>query len=173
MIQLSKDALLNRMEQLDRDAFLKYDEDGKFHVVFVGGGALILMGYISRSTHDLDVIMATNKLHKLFWKYDMNARVLAYENSFPYNFGDRLKLLLVGKKIDFYTASLEDIVIAKLYADRPQDKQDVIAVVPYVDWDALERYALNDDEAKASALNERNYNDFLFTYNEYVRRFRP
>ena len=30
-----------------------------------------------------------------------------------------------------------------------------------------------DDEAKASALNDRSYQDFLDNYKEYVRRFRP
>ena len=173
MIELNQESLLERIKYLDRDAFLKYDNEGKFHVVLVGGGALILMGYIARSTHDLDVIRAAKELHELFEKYDMNCRVLAHENSFPYNFEDRLKPLWSGKKIDFYTASLEDIVIAKLCADRPQDKQDLIAVAPFVDWKALETFALDENEAKASALNDRNYSDFLYTYSEYKRRFHP
>ena len=172
-MQMHKDELLNRMRQLDRDAALLYEGDGKYHVVIVGGGALILMGHIPRATQDFDVIMASDALRDLFWKYDMNAHVVAYENSFPYNYQDRLKLIWSGKKVDFYTASLEDIVIAKLCADRPQDKEDVIAVAEHLDWGVLERLATSDDELKSSIMNERNYNDFLYTYNEFTRRYRP
>ena len=32
-----------------------------------------------------------------------------------------------GRKIEFYTASLEDIVIAKLYSFRDLDRQDLIS----------------------------------------------
>ena len=109
-------------------------------------------------------------------KYDINAHVETYINNFPYNFEDRLvKLPIEGERIDFYTASLEDIVVAKLYSSRDTDRQDIIAetVLQNINWDELERLAFADDEAKASALNDRSYQDFLDNYKEYVRRFRP
>ena len=37
----------------------------------------------------------------------------------------------------------------------------------------LERLALAEDEARASALNDRSYAEFKASYDEYVRRFRP
>jgi len=63
-------------------------------------------------------------------------------------------------------------VIAKLYASRPNDKEDLIAVAPFVNWEILEYLALDDNEAKKSALNERNYLDFLYDYREYKERYR-
>ena len=170
---MSKDDILDRLRQLDRDAYLIDDSDGRYQVVIVGGGALMLMGYIPRATQDIDVIKATNVLHGLFRNYDMNAHVTAYENSFPYNYEDRLNPIWSGRKIDFYTASLEDIVIAKLCADRPQDKEDIIAVAEHLDWDVLEHLAKDNDELKSNIMNDRNYNDFLYTYNEFTRRYRP
>ena len=132
----------------------------------------MLMGYTSRATYDIDILSASKALYDLFWKYDMNSHVVAYGNNFPYNYEDRLSPLLRGAKVDFYTAALEDIVIAKLCADRPQDKQDLAAVAQYINWVLLDKLAHNEDELKSSILNDRNYMDFLYSYNEYIKRFR-
>ena len=77
--------------------------------------------------------------------------------------------------MDFFTASLEDIVIAKLFSYRDTDRQDIIKdlVIKALDWDLLDRIARFDEEVKLNALNERNYQDFLFNYEEYVRRYKP
>ena len=66
-------------------------------------------------------------------------------------------------------------MIAKLFSYRDTDRQDIITdtVIKSLDWDLLEQIAKADDEVKLNALNERNYNDFLFNYEEYVRRYRP
>ena len=99
-----------------------------------------------------------------------------YLNNFPYNYEDRIKPLPIqGKKIGFFTASLEDIVIAKLFSPRDTDRQDIIkdSVIKALDWDLLDQIARSDEEVKLNALNERNYQDFLFNYEEYVRRYKP
>ena len=109
-------------------------------------------------------------------RYDINCDVQTYINNFPYNYEDRLKPLPIrGRKIDCFTASLEDIVIAKLFSCRDTDRQDIITdtVIKALDWNLLEQIARSDDEVRLNALNERNYNDFLFNYEEYVRRYRP
>ena len=173
MIVLSKEKLFERLKDLDRDATLMFQDESRYHVIIVGGSALILVGYTSRATIDIDIIGATKVLYDLFWKYDMNGQVSAHENSFPYNFMDRLNLLWSGKKIDFYTASLEDIVIAKLCASRPTDKEDVEAVADKVNWHLLEKLALDDGELKSSILNDHSYAFFLHNYENYVERFRP
>ena len=101
---------------------------------------------------------------------------MTYVNNFPYNYEDRLvPLPIQGRRIDFFTASLEDIVVAKLYSDRDTDRQDVISpeVLAMLDWDKLEHLATDEDEAKASALNDRSYQQFRANYDEYVKRYRP
>lgn len=108
--------------------------------------------------------------------YDINTNVQTYINNFPYNYEERIKPLdIKGKIIDFFTASLEDIVIAKLYSYRPTDREDITSptVVNAIDWEKLRFLATSEGEAKASALNETRYKEFLYSFEEYERRFRP
>ena len=66
-------------------------------------------------------------------------------------------------------------MIAKLFSNRDTDRQDIIkdTVLNALDWDLLDQIARSDEEVKLNALNDRNYKDFLFNYEEYVRRYRP
>lgn len=58
---------------------------------------------------------------------------------------------------------------------RDADKADVEseAVRNSLDWDLLEHLATDEDELKASILNEWRYRDFYIRYQEYVERWRP
>lgn len=168
--------LYERLKRLDEDAALLYDDARRLRLTIVGGSALILLEVISRATLDMDALEASPELLKLMERYDINCRVQTYINNFPYNFEDRLKKVPIeGKKIDFYTASLEDIVIAKLFSVREVDRQDIISekVLQNIDWNRLEHLAIAEDELKASVLNDKNYAEFLVNYEEYVRRYRP
>ena len=62
-----------------------------------------------------------------------------------------------------------------LLSNRGTDHHDPESpeVIAALDWDKLEQLATDDNETKASALNERNYSDFKANYNENVRRFWP
>ena len=171
-----RDDLLQRLARLDEDASLLFDDDRRFRLIIVGGGALILLETITRATNVIDALDASAEIRSLLGRYDINLNVQAYMNNFPYNYEDRIvPVRLNGSKIDFYTASLEDIVIAKLFSYRATDRQDIInlSVLAALDWDTLENLAYSDDEVKQNALNERNYRDFLADYEEYVRRYRP
>lgn len=171
-----RDDLIERLVRLDEDVDLIFDDERKFNMIIVGGGALILLGTITRATHDIDVLDVPREIIPLLEKYDINANVKAYSCNFPYNYEDRIKALPIeSRKINFYTASLEDIVIAKLYSSRPTDITDIEqeAIRSSIDWDLLEHLATAEDEAKASVLNDRLYLDFRANYEDYVKRFRP
>ncbi|MCL1805252.1 MAG: DUF6036 family nucleotidyltransferase [Clostridiales bacterium] len=172
MAEMFGDVIQNRMKLFDERVALEYSSDGRFMVVIVGGGVLVLRGYISRSTDDIDILKADHRIYSLMEMYDMNGHVNAYINHFPFNYEDRIELFWAGQKVDFYIASLEDIVISKLCSYRGDDLEDANLVANYVDWDLLEKLALGDNELKASILNDRIYNDFLYNYNNYVKRFR-
>ena len=147
-----------------------------YHVIIVGGSGLVLLGTISRATQDINALDASPAIRHLLAKYDTNLRVSTYINNFPYNYEDRLQRLPVdGRKIEFFTASLEDIVIAKLYSIRDVDRQDLISeeVLKNIYWERLKHLALDEDEAKSSALNEQSYRIFLYDYNEYIRMYGP
>ena len=170
-----KEDLLERLMRLDEDADLLVDDDRRFRMVIVGGSALILLETITRATHDIDALDVSPEIVDLLEKYDINTRVGTFTNNFPYNYDERLvPVRLNGRRIDFYTASLEDIVIAKLYSGRATDMQDIIdpRVLEEIDWDRLEYLATAEDEAKASALNEFRYAEFRDSYDTYVRRWR-
>ena len=173
MRQLTNEDLLERLKKLDRDASMLYPEGGRYCVTIVGGGALVLAGHTTRATLDIDIISATKVLYQLFKKYDMNERVSAYMNNFPMNFEDRVVLLHEGTKIDFFLVSLEDIVVAKLCANRPPDQEDLEAVAGIVNWEILEKLATSEDELKMNIMNDKDYFFFMENYNDYVRRFKP
>ena len=172
MTGLHKDDILYRMERLDKDVEAAFDTAGRFQVVIVGGGALVLRGYLTRGTTDIDVLGADSRLYKLMEAFDMNGRVNAYMDNFAYNYQDRVELVWSGKIIDYYTASLEDIVIAKLCSNRPDDLTDIELIADKVNWKILEYLAFDDGELKINILNERRYKDFLASYYDLERRLR-
>ena len=156
------DDLRKRLERLDEDADLMIDNDDRYQMVIVGGSAFILLGKLTRATHDIDALSVPKELYGLLGKYDINTDVEAYIDNFPYNFQDRLQPLpFGGTKVQFYTPSLEDLVIAKLCSFRDTDKADVEseAVRNSLDWNLLEHLATDEDELRASILNDWRYGD--------------
>ena len=51
--KLLKDDVLDRMKRLDIRVDLEFEGHGRFQVVIVGGGALVLRDYITRGTEGL------------------------------------------------------------------------------------------------------------------------
>jgi hypothetical protein len=145
-----------------------------FYLVLAGGGALLLMGHLSRVTEDMDALKCSPELVALMDKYDINNRIQgAYGDHFPYNWEDRLvRLDIETAVIACYAASLEDIVASKLCSDRSDDEFDVRRpeVVSAVDWDLLEVVA---QEMELSQLNVRRYKNFLYNYEAYREECRP
>lgn len=169
----SPEAITERLLRLDEDASLVFDDNSRFVCILVGGSALILMGYISRATHDIDLLRVPAELQGLLAKYDMNSNVSAHMDNFPDDYPDRVhKLDLDTEKIDFYTLSLEDLVVSKLAAGRERDVRDIEnrKVVEEIDWEQLSRSA---EMVKLGMLSERAIREFEDSYEEYVRRFRP
>ena len=70
-----REDLIERLKRLDEDAFLLYPGDERFHIVIVGGSALILLEVISRSTLDIDAISASREIRGLLERYDINCDV--------------------------------------------------------------------------------------------------
>ena len=168
-----KTDLLKRLERLDEEVDLLFDDDRRFNMVIVGGSALILLETITRATLDIDALDVSREIIPLLEKYDINTHVGTFINNFPYNYYDRIVPMgMQGKRIVFYTASLEDIIIAKLYSGRATDMQDIIdpRVLAVIDWERLEHLATAEDEAKASALNDFRYKEFLDSYRKYEER---
>ncbi len=79
-----------------------------------------------------------------------------------------------GKKIDFYIASLEDLVIAKLHSNEDRHRQDLLEenIIKAINWDLLDKIVKDRDEIYLNELNDNDYNNFISNYNEYVGRYR-
>jgi len=171
-----KEDLLERLARLDEDVDLLFDDDRQFKMVIVGGSALILLETIARATLDIDALDVSPEIVDLLEKYDINTRVGTFINNFPYNYDERLvPIPMNSRRIKFFTASLEDIVIAKLYSGRATDIQDIIDpnVLAAIDWAKLDYLATDEFEAKASALNPYRYQEFLDSYKTYKERWCP
>jgi len=171
--KMHKEEIVNRMKKLDERADLEFEGDGRFQIVIVGGGALVLRGYIARATDDIDTLETDSKLFGLMELYDINGRANAYINSFLWNYPDRIELFMTGKKIDYFTASLEDIVVSKLCADREQDLNDLAAVADVVNWELLDKLVNDKDELRLITMSDRGYMNFQAGYEIFERRYRP
>lgn len=167
-----RERLLETLRQFDRAVALEYP-DCVFELVIVGGGALVLLGVLSRPTDDVDAIRFPKELHPLMEAFGLNGRVIHYETHFPYYFEDRLvSVEFPFRAIRCYTASLEDLVVSKLYSNRDTDASDVreADVLAALDWNRL---ASAVKEAELSKIGDSSYRDMLYNYEVYRKEFGP
>ena len=171
---MNKDEMFSRLLSFDRDAYLTYGGSNiKYECYIVGGGAMMIMGLIPRVTHDIDVIRCTAlELISLMPKYDMNMNVTAHIGCFADDYSSRAKKIdLKTKLIDFYTLSLEDLIVSKLASGRDKDFEDIkqSAVVDRIDWNILDELIDLAIEGMTSDYNARELRDF---YNDYKEEFK-
>jgi hypothetical protein len=165
-LQLGRNELEDRLRAFDRAVALLYPRRA-FEMVLVGGGALVLLGCLARSTADLDALEVPSDLVPLLQQYDINCRVAAYVNNFAYNFRDRVVPLdLETEAVTFYAASLEDVVASKLHSARTLDEVDIRRpeVLEALDWAKLEHVI---QDMRDSRMNDRRYSELVQTYRRY------
>lgn len=171
-LELGREALEDRLREFDRAVSLLYPGRA-FRLMLVGGGAMVLLGCLARSTADLDALNVPSELASLMAKYDINCRVTAYLDHFAYNLEDRLISLGLGTTaVECYSASLEDVVASKLYSERDSDAQDVRRpeVLAMLDWTRLAEVV---EDMQDSRMNDRRYEQFLCNYREYRQEYGP
>ena len=171
-LKMKTNDLESRLLLLDEEANLLYEDSEKLYCIIVGGSALMLLGYIDRATHDIDSIECHHKLLGLIEKYDINMQVRAHLDCFPEDYADRIKKLdLPTKKIDYYTLSLEDLVISKLLAGRSTDMFDIRSdeIIRDLDFDKLDELT---EAIKPDLLNDRIKSEFEFSFTEYCNQHR-
>lgn len=166
---MHKDNILKRLLQVDKDMCLLDDSQDIFSCVIVGGSALVLLDKIYRSTHDIDSINASNEIKPLLEAYNINMNVNAYRVNFPENYLDRIvKVDIPTTKVNFYTLSLEDLVVSKLCSMREKDVEDIENGLVYkaLDWELMDKLIedvcyglLTDYEVNALRENYKNYRE--------------
>lgn len=169
---MSETELRGRLLEFDRAVQLLYP-DRRFRFVFVGGGAMVLLGCLARATSDLDALIYPRELVQLMEQYDLSGRVTAYLDHFAYGLEDRLiRLDLETACLECYVASIEDVVVAKLHSSRPIDEADVRRpeVLAALDWSRLAEVAA---DTEGSMMSERRHREFLHSYSRYLKEHRP
>lgn len=109
------------------------------------------------------------RMQELFAGFDFNTRVKALLDCFPYNYEDRLELVeMPTQSIRYYTPSIEDLIVSKLYAYRPKDIQDLEAIKAGRNYDPelLDKVVL---EAKDSAVTKRRYDEMVHLYKRFFK----
>ncbi len=160
---MNKHELFSRMVELDNIVSDLYP-NMTFECVIVGGGALLIKNIITRGTIDVDVLEVSKEVEELFTGFDFNTRVKAVLDCFPYNFEDRLEIVnLQTKSIRYYTPSIEDLIVSKLYAYRPKDIEDLKKIKESNQYDKkiLDKVII---EANESAVTKRRYLEMVALY---------
>lgn len=171
---MQREEILHRLDSLDREASLVLGRQKHYRMILLGGSALVLQRWVSRSTMDIDAVSVPHDLIALMGKYDINMRAEAFCDHIPFYFEDRLAPLSVGGRvIDFYTLSLEDLVITKLCSVRDTDWRDTEedSVIKNLDWNLLETLATSSDELRASIGSDREYSEFLGRFQDYKEKY--
>lgn len=168
---MNKDELINKLKALDEEIYMILPNENRINMTIVGGGALILQGYLNRVTLDIDLVdIYYPVLNPILEKYDVNCRSNAFVDCMAENYASRLtKVNIETKIIDYYTLSLEDLVIMKLFSSRGKDHEDIRNknVLDNLDWAKLD-VIISSGEADTS-FNQRRYKEFLSRYLEYVK----
>lgn len=142
-----------------------------FECVIVGGSALLIKNIITRGTLDVDVLEVFKEVEELFSGFDFNTRVKAVLDCFPYNYADRLELVkMETKSINYYTPSVEDLIVSKLYAYRDKDIEDLEKIRTSNKYN---RVLLDKivEEARLSAITKRRYQEMIDLYNGFFKEW--
>lgn len=102
----------------------------------------------------------------------MNTNVSAYIGCFADGFAERaIKLELNTHTVDFYTLSLEDLVVSKIASGRTKDMKDIQSriVLNNIDWEKLDELIDLTSEGMISDFSRRELIDL---YEEYRREFK-
>jgi len=167
---MNKKELESRMVELDNFVSDLYT-GMTFECVIVGGGALLLKNIITSGTLDVDVLEVSKEVEELFAGFDFNTRVKAVLDCFPYNYEDRLELVeLPTKSIRYYTPSIEDLIVSKLYAYREKDIEDLkkIKISNKYNPSLLEEVI---KESRESAVTERRYLEMVDLYKSFFKEW--
>ena len=150
------------------DAFLAH-ADLTFSGVVIGGAALHALGYITRSTDDVDVLIpeipeviaeAAARFASLpdtaptegSWLNSKSYDFVVVPGCLPSGWERRLQPLFRGLALDLQTLGRQDLLCTKLVAlvDREEDLQDCIAMAPTPDelaaaWSFVAQYEGNEE----------------------------
>jgi hypothetical protein len=113
--------------------------------LYVGGSiALILPGYLSRATEDIDIVdelpEAVRSQHSLLDEFRARYGLLLthfQSHYLPMGWQDRSHYFDTFGDIQVYLVDVYDVFLSKLYSARTKDLDDLRMLVPQLDKDSL------------------------------------
>ena len=163
------DILKEKLTLCAKELELLYPDE-TFDIVIVGGAALMLFNKNNKMTNDIDVIsVSDNKIWPILNTYSMNGRVAAHLDSYSSDMEERLILLddIKNSNVRYYLCSLEDIVAAKLGANREKDIHDIqnSSIINNIDFSLLDKIIY--EELKIDYFSETKYRALLRSYEKF------
>jgi hypothetical protein len=175
-------SLLRRVvDVITPETIQRYFRDLSGHVrrplrLAVGGSAaLIVPGYLSRPTEDIDVVDEVPKelreqhalLDELKARYGLE---LAHfqQHYLPMRWQDRLHYFDTFGELTVYLVDVYDVFLSKLFSIRTKDRDDLRALTPHLDKETLTR-RLHDTCGSmlvAESLHERAVDNWYILYGE-------
>ena len=173
-VLFDQDILKSKLKNCAKELELRYPGES-FDIFMVGGVALMFFDNSSKTTNDIDVIKVSDrKVWPILNNYSMNSRVMAYSDSYSTDIEDRCIFLesTSTNYIHFYVCSLEDIVAAKLGANRDKDIFDIRKqeVVSKINFNTLDKIVY--EELKIDYFSEVRYKELLRTYSNYKKWYK-
>lgn len=174
--KLDRERILATLLDLDLRVATEYGpQDPKLEAIVIGGAALMLLNATDRiATHDVDIMEGSPAvLQAIGDSLTLNCRASAFMDQIPYNYEDRLqKVPLETLAIEFYTPSLEDLAVMKLYGMRPNDEADLESnsFLAKLDWGQLSFLVFDKDEAIASVLAQWRYDQMARNFEQYAQK---
>jgi hypothetical protein len=167
-----RNELFENLRELDADLAAKFGYAKHFEMTIAGSGALIMPGYLSseRATTDIDVLEASLEIEEFLWRYGMNSAISSFSHEFPDGWQKRkVKTTFEGYVLDVFIMSVEDMVIAKLRAFRPQDQSDLNGLLAkkVIDYDKLDKIVSDPTELQIN-LDTEIWDEFLGRYKQFL-----
>ena len=136
----NKKTILTIFKDLD-DYFSK--QGGRVNIIAIGGVAIVLQDFQTRSTNDLDVapVSDAERLLKACDKLGINAQVVTLASTVDFNDIERIPLF-AGRSLIVSGVNAEALIRLKLERFRKQDPEDIYAIIekekfPYEKFVAL------------------------------------
>jgi len=175
---LLKEHLMNRTEPETVKEFLR--ELGSrirepIKLPIGGSIALILTGYLSRATADIDIVNEVPQVirsqHQLLEELQRRYHLLLthfQSHYLPSGWETRLHNLGKFGSLDIYALDVYDIFIGKLFSDRTKDLDDLRAIKPQLDKKRLQKQLLETGQLllQESSLKESAQKNWYILFGE-------
>ncbi len=140
-------------------------------VTAIGGVAIVLQGFIDRSTNDLDLAPISDALRLLraCERLGIDAQIVTQSSTVDFNVIEKIPLFK-GKALEFLGVKGEDLIRLKLERFQKHDPEDIYAIIQKEKF-PYERFAELVDEGRVDYIGR--VEEYLISAHLVVERMYP